>query len=111
MSAENRIILRIILIVIYIGLTLMLFPWLPLAVWSLVFLSEPILEFSALYIFPAKVIPFFIVVYPAFLIHGIISSWLAMRYGKSTSLVLFKALYPLFSIIPVLLITIIFFKK
>lgn len=111
MSATNRSTLRIILIAIYIGLILMLLPWLPLAVWALVFLSEPILDYSAIYIVSAKLIPFFIVAYPAFLAHGIISSWRAMGSERSAKIVIFKALYPLFTIIPVLLITILFLQK
>jgi hypothetical protein len=90
---------------------LLLLPWLPIAVWSLVFLGDPILEYSAVPILFGKGIPFFVVVYPIFLVHGTVSSWFAVRQGKSTSLIFLKALYPLLLIIPVLMIIIIFLKK
>ena len=111
MSSDNKIVLRIFLIVIYIGLFLLLFPWLPVAMWSGAFLSDPVLEYSAVYLLTGKVLPFLVIVYPIFMIHGAISSWLAMRRGKSSSIILLKALYPLLLIIPVLLVVVAFVKQ
>ena len=111
MSSDNKIVLRIFLIVIYIGLFLLLFPWLPVAMWSGAFLSDPVLEYSAVYLLIGKVLPFLVIVYPIFMIHGAISSWLAMRRGKSSSIILLKALYPLLLIIPVLLVVVAFVKQ
>jgi len=111
MSSDNRIALLIFLIVIYIGLFLLLFPWMPVAMWSGAFLSDPVLEYSAVYLLIGKVLPFLVIVYPIFMIHGVISSWLAMRRGKSSSIILLKALYPLLLIIPVLLVVVAFVKQ
>ena len=111
MSSDNRIALRIFLIVIYIGLFLLLFPWMPVAMWSGAFLIDPVLEYSAVYLLIGKVLPFLVIVYPIFMIHGAISSWLAMRRGKSSSIILLKALYPLLLIVPVLLVVVAFVKQ
>jgi hypothetical protein len=90
---------------------LLLFPWMPVAVWSIVFLSDPITEYSAVPLLFGKVIPFFVLIYPVFLVHGMASSWLAMRRGKAAGLILMKALYPLLFIIPVLMLTVAFVKQ
>ena len=110
-DANNRMPLRLFLIAVYIGLFLLLFPWLPVAIWSAVFLNDPILEYSFVYLLFARGLPFFVIVYPIFLVHGVVTSWLAMRRGKSASLVLLKALYPLFLIVPVLFVVIAFVKQ
>ena len=51
-----------------------------------------------------KLFPSLVLVYPIFLLHGVISSWLANELNRSPSVVLIKALYPLLLIIPVLLL-------
>lgn len=110
MSKENRTSIRIILVFIYIGMTLLLVPWLPIAVWSLVILGDPIREFSAAAIFIEKVIPFLVVIYPIFFVHGAVSSWRAAHREEAATYIITRAIYPLLLIIPVLIITIIFFK-
>lgn len=111
MNSDSRIALRIFLVVIYFGLFLLLFPWLPVAIWSGAFLSNPVLEYSAMYLLIGKVLPFLVIVYPIFMVHGSVSSWLAIKRGKSSSIVLLKALYPLLLIIPVLLVVVAFVKQ
>jgi hypothetical protein len=111
MSKENRTSIRIILVFIYIGMTLLLIPWLPIAVWSLVILADPIREFSAAAMIIEKVIPFFIVAYPLLFVHGAVSSWRAVHRGEAATYIITRAIYPLLLIIPVLIIAIISLKQ
>ena len=111
MSKENRTFIRIILVFIYIGMALLLIPWSPIAVWSLVILADPIREFSAAAIFIEKVIPFLVVVYPLLFVHGVVSSWRSVHRGERATYIIARAIYPLLLIIPVLIITIIFLKS
>jgi hypothetical protein len=72
--------------------------------------GDPMPEnFGVLFIF-GKVIPSFVLVYPFFLVHSVVSSWRSMRQDQSANIVLLKALYPILLIIPVLLIVIAIFK-
>ncbi len=112
MAEEIKTILSTMLLAIYAGLILLLIPWLPVAIWCVVFVfGDPMPEnFGALF-WSGKVIPSFVLVYPISLVHGVISSWQAMKDGKPALLVLLKALYPLLLIIQVLLIVIAFSKQ
>lgn len=92
-------------------MTLLLIPWSPIAVWSLVILADPIREFSAMAMFIEKVIPFSVVVYPLFFVHGAIASWRAVHRGETATHIITRAMYPLLLIIPVLIITVIFLKQ
>lgn len=89
-------------------MTLLLIPWLPIAVWSLVILADPIREFSAVAISIEKVIPFLVVVYPLLFVHGTVLSWRAFHRGKATIYIIARALYPMLLIILALIITMIF---
>lgn len=89
-------------------MTLLLIPWLPIAVWSLVILADPIREFSAVAISIEKVIPFLVVVYPLLFVHSTVLSWRTFHRGKATIYIIARALYPLLLIILALIITMIF---
>lgn len=109
MSKKSKTALRTVLLVIYTALIVLLLPWLPIAVWSVVFLHDPLPKgYDIVYFLFGKVIPLLILLYPIFLIHGIISSWRAMKNSKSSGLVVLRAAYPVLSIIPVLLIVTVF---
>jgi hypothetical protein len=82
----------------------------PVAMWSGAFLSDPVLEYSAVYLLTGKVLPFLVIVYPIFMVHGVVSS-LAIKRGKSSTSIILKALYPLLLIIPLLLVVVAFVKQ
>jgi hypothetical protein len=87
---------------------ILLLPWLPVAVWCMVFLFGDPIPRDITHFIIGKVIPSFVLVYPIFLVHGVGSSWLAHKRNRSPSVVLIKALYPLLLIIPVSLLVVAF---
>jgi hypothetical protein len=109
-SKIDRPILRYILVSVYVLLIVLLVPWLPVAAWSAAFVfGDPMpTSFDATFVI-GKLIPAFVLLYPLFLVHGLISSWKAMKGNRSTALVIFKALYPVLMIVPVFAIVTYFF--
>ena len=86
----------LILIGIYIILVLSLLPWIPLAFWFANFLNdaiqaEPRSDFIILEVLSHSLI----LLYPIFVVYGIIASWVLLKKKSPKLVVLLNALSPI----------------
>ena len=86
---------RVTLVLFNLMFSLLLIPWFPLAVWSLVFLNDPSVNFVV-----SRLLPLSVLAYPLFLLAGIVLGWRSFKRNNSGRAVLQSVGIPLLSILP-----------
>lgn len=91
--------MKSVLVLFNLLYVVLLAPWLPVAVWSLVFLADPV-DNSPIGLFLGRILPFSVLLYPVLLVISLISGWYLYRKGKAGAALLVGAGLPSLSVWP-----------
>ncbi len=91
--------MKSVLILFNLLYIVLLAPWLPLAVWSLVFLADPV-DDSPIGLIIGRILPLSVLLYPVLLFFSLICGWYLYRKGKAGAALLVGAGLPSLSVSP-----------